>query len=99
MTDFQFHDKIEIHWLDTVIDSDWLSLEKAKERPSDMDCFSLGHYLKEDNEAVYFCPARGLTDKDTMSRGVIPKGCIISIKRLVYEEDAIRTENSQTQNT
>ena len=95
--DFQFHDKIEIHWLDTVVDSDWLSLEKAKERPSEMDCYSLGYYLKEDDEALYFCPTTGATDENTMSRGVIPKGCIISIRRLIYEEeDTIRTENSQT---
>jgi hypothetical protein len=82
----EFNDKIEIYWLDAVIDSDWLKLEEVKAKPPDADTLSMGYYSYEDDEGIYISPSAGPDENSRRTRHFIPKGCIKSIRRLTYEE-------------
>jgi len=69
-------DIILIKWIDAEDDPHWMETEKAKQRP-DIDCISLGIFLKEDKELLWFSTS---VSKGTRDRHVIPKGCIKSVE-------------------
>lgn len=78
----KLNDVLIVRWLDAKLDAEWLSPEEIAKRPEDVDCISVGFFIREDEEFVYISPSIGTTKKSTRDRYSIPKGVIKSIQKL-----------------
>ena len=78
--------KIEIEWIDAATEPTWLSVEKAMARPSDVDCLTIGYFIKQDEEFLYISHSRSTSLDGTRDRTVIPLGCI---KKITPQSDYI----------
>ena len=76
------NDLIEIEWVDAHDTSDWLTEEEAKKRPPEIDCKSVGYYLRRDKELIYISSSIGKMKKGERDRKVIPRGMIKRIRKL-----------------
>lgn len=75
---FHLNSRLEILWVDTVEDPNWLSTQKAGERPK-ADCKTLGYFLKTDKEFIYIS---GTVSNGERNVQTIPIGAIKDIKIL-----------------
>lgn len=78
----KLNDILEINWLDVVDDPQWRDPNDARQRPKEVDCLSVGYYLKETKDLIWISWTRGDQEDGVRTREVIPKGCIKKIRKL-----------------
>jgi len=78
--DYTKNELLEVFWIDAFFNDDWLNEKESIERPKEVDCQSVGYFLKKDEEAIYISPSIGKDTERTLI--FIPLGCIKEIKRL-----------------
>jgi hypothetical protein len=75
------NDKVEVKWYDILDDNDWLSAADAKKKKAAL-CCSLGYFLNSTNSVLRISPSREIFDDKDRTIMVIPRGCIVSVKKL-----------------
>jgi len=87
-------DIILIKWIDAEDNPHWMGTEEAKQRPN-VDCNSVGMFLKEDDELLWYSTSVSGNERD---RHVIPKGCIKSVK-VIYSMQSNEERKGITRTT
>ena len=70
---------VEIIWDDITSENGWIKYEKAEVFPP-IRCMSIGYYINETKKLIRISDTvNSLCDRSVL---VIPKGCIVKIKRI-----------------
>lgn len=79
---YELNDKLEIFWVDAYSNTDWQSLESASKRPKEVDCKTMGYFIKADKDLLYISHSIGTKENTTRDVMTIPIGTIKKIQEL-----------------
>lgn len=81
MPKLKLNDRIEVEWVDSYTNAGWLDKEEAEKRP-DLDCKTIGYYLKHDKELLWLSHSIGRKTSSARDVSVITRGTIQNITKL-----------------
>ena len=72
---------IYVEWIDAYADTSWQEEGEARQRP-DIDCQTLGFYLKHNEELLWLSATISGHKKIQRDSIIIPVGCLKKIKKI-----------------
>ena len=72
---------ILVDWIDAYHDTSWQEEGEARQRP-DIDCQTIGFYLKHDEELFWMSATMSAGKKAQRDSIVIPAGCLKKIRKV-----------------
>ncbi len=70
-----------VEWIDAYAESSWQDENEARQRP-DVDCQTLGFYLKHSEEFIWMGSTMSGFKKKQRNTEIVPIGCLTKIKKI-----------------
>lgn len=75
---------VEVTWNDATSVGGWIDISELKQAINPLRCYSVGYFMTETDDAVVLAQSSG--GPNVAEVLVIPKGMVISIRLLYYDE-------------